>query len=170
MRQNTIAFWASLALVLAGSAQVARTAANVAGQAKTTPAIAAPAKPAVPAAIALHADPMGHFHAQAVVDGRSLNMVIDTGASLCVFSEEDAERMGIRVRPGDFTRSVSTANGIVRVAPVQIGLIQIGPIAVRNVEAVVIQRGLLGENLLGMSFLKRLRDVSMAGGRLTLRG
>jgi aspartyl protease family protein len=123
-----------------------------------------------PAAVSLHADAGGHFHTDVVVDGRALRMVVDTGATLCAFSQEDAERIGIRVGANSFTREVMTANGPVRVASVRIGLIRIGPVAVRDVEAVVVPRGLLATNLLGMSFLKRVRDFSVAGGRLTLRG
>ena len=136
------------------------------------PEAPAPATPvaAGSATVALHAVGNGHFLADVVVDGRSLRMVVDTGASLCALSEEDADRLGIRPRPGDYTREVSTANGVVRVAPVRLAHVQIGGIAVRDVEAVVIPRGKLGTSLLGMSFLKRLREFGIAGGRLTLRG
>ncbi|WP_232629249.1 retropepsin-like aspartic protease family protein [Methylobacterium sp. Leaf118] len=136
------------------------------------PEPAAPAIPvaAGPATVALHAVGNGHFLADVVVEGRSLRMVVDTGATLCALSEEDAGRLGLRLQPGDFTREVATANGMVRVAPVRLAHVQIGGIGVRDVEAVVIPRGRLGTSLLGMSFLKRLRDFSIAGGRLTLRG
>lgn len=131
---------------------------------------ARPAGPTETGTVTLHAADHGHFTAAAVIEGRSLRMVVDTGASLCALSEEEAERLGIRLRPGDFTREVSTANGLVRVAPIRLRSVQIGPIVVRDVEAVVVPRGRLGTGLLGMSFLKRLRDFSIAGGQLTLRG
>lgn len=129
-----------------------------------------PAASAEAGTVALHAAGHSHFYADAVIEGRSFRMVVDTGASLCALSEEEAERLGIRLRPNDFTREVATANGLVRVAPIRLGWVQIGPIVVRDVEAVVVPRGRLGTGLLGMSFLKRLRDFSIAGGRLTLRG
>lgn len=122
-----------------------------------------------PGAIALHADARGHFVTSAVVNGRIVSMLVDTGATLCSFSQEEAESIGLRVGPSDFTKIVSTANGLMRVAPVRVRLIQIGPVAVRDVEAVVIPRGRLGVSLLGMSFLTRLKDFSVAGARLTLR-
>lgn len=131
-------------------------------------AVAAPVEQ--PGTIALHADRSGHFEADAVVDGRSLRMVVDTGATFCAFSEEDAARAGIRVGPADFTRPIATANGVIRVAPVRIGTIRIGPVTVRDVEAVVIPRGRLSTNLLGMSFLRRVRDFSIAGTTMSLRG
>ena len=121
-------------------------------------------------AIALHADARGHFSTNALVNGRSVTMMVDTGASLCAFDEEEAASLGIRVRPADFTRTVQTANGSVMVAPVKIRLLQIGPVALRDVEAVVIPGGRLGTSLLGMSFLGRLREFRVAGSRITLRG
>lgn len=133
-------------------------------------AVAAPTSAGAPSALALQADRSGHFQTYAVIDGRSLRMVVDTGATDCAFSEEDAVRAGIKVGPADFTRPVATANGTIRVAPVRIGAIQIGAITVRDVEAVVIPRGRLSVNLLGMSFLKRVREFSIAGGTMTLRG
>ncbi|TDM82611.1 TIGR02281 family clan AA aspartic protease, partial [Lactobacillus crispatus] len=41
---------------------------------------------------------------------------------------------------------------------------------VRDVDAVVIPRGLLSTSLLGMSFLRRLRDFGVSGSTMTLRG
>jgi aspartyl protease family protein len=123
-----------------------------------------------PAGVALQAGRNGHFFVTALLDGRALPMMVDTGASSCAFSEEDAARIGIRLTPADFTRVWNTANGTVRVAPIRIAVLQVGSITVRDVEAVVIPRGRLSTNLLGMSFLKRLRDFSVAGGTMTLRG
>lgn len=130
----------------------------------------APPAAASPTAIALNADRNGHFLADAVVDGRSLRMMVDTGATTCSFTEEAAARLGITLGPRDFTQVVMTANGPMRVAPVRVGMIRIGSVTVRDVEAVVVPGGRLGTNLLGMSFLKRVRDFSIAGGTMTLRG
>ena len=41
---------------------------------------------------------------------------------------------------------------------------------VNDVDAVVIPRGLLSTSLLGMSFLRRLRDFGVSGSTMTLRG
>ncbi|GJD46470.1 hypothetical protein AFCDBAGC_4352 [Methylobacterium cerastii] len=139
-------------------------------KADARPAPAAPPSSSAPSAIALNADRNGHFLADALVDGRSLRMMVDTGATACSFTEEAAARLGLVLTPRDFTQPVMTANGVVRVAPVRIGMIRIGPVTVRDVEAVVVPGGSLGTNLLGMSFLKRVRDFSIAGGTLTLRG
>lgn len=123
-----------------------------------------------PAGVALQAARNGHFFVTALLEGHALPMMVDTGASACAFSEEEAARIGIRLEPAAFTGVWNTANGTVRVAPIRIAVMQVGSITVRDVEAVVIPRGRLSTSLLGMSFLKRLRDFSVSGGTMTLRG
>lgn len=81
---------------------------------------------------------------------------------------EDAERAGLRLKPSDFTASVSTANGTAAVAPVTLDRVSIGRITVRDVRAAVCERGRLEKTLLGMSFLSRLDRVDISAGRLTL--
>jgi aspartyl protease family protein len=120
--------------------------------------------------VVLSADLRGHYTVHPSVEGRTLRMLVDTGASVVALTFEDAERAGIRVRPEQFTRPMSTANGVAMAAPVRVAEIRIGEIRLTYVDAVVMPRGRLGASLLGMSFLKRLRGFEMASGRLTLRG
>ena len=115
-------------------------------------------------------DRNGHFSADGRIDGSRISFLVDTGASLVALREEDAVRVGIHVRRSDFTRPISTANGISYYAPVRIKSLSIGGIEVRDVEAAIIPRGQLGTNLLGMSFLKRLRGFDIADNRINLRG
>ena len=63
---------------------------------------------------------------------------------------------------------VTTANGKVRAAPVKLAMVEIGGVTVRNVEGLVMPDESLSENLLGMSFLSRLRRFEFADGRLML--
>ncbi|HEY4922359.1 MAG TPA: TIGR02281 family clan AA aspartic protease, partial [Xanthobacteraceae bacterium] len=81
--------------------------------------------------------------------------------------EQDAARLGIHPAEREYTAKVSTANGIVRAAPVEIGLVEIGSLSVRNVAAMVLPDDALGQNLLGMSFLSRVR-WEHRDGRLVL--
>lgn len=110
----------------------------------------------------------GHFEAQAEINGRDIDVMVDTGATLVALTYDDAERAGIYVRASDFTHRAQTANGIARVAPVTISRIRIGDITVRNVPAVVSERGASERTLLGMSFLGRLSRVEMRGSTLVL--
>ena len=119
-------------------------------------------------AVEIRAGQSGHYHTEAEVNGRAIEVMVDTGATMVALTYEDAERAGIRLNPSDFTRSVSTANGVTRVAPVNIERISIGDITVRNVAASVSERGRLRTTLLGMSFLSRLERVDMRSGVLVL--
>jgi aspartyl protease family protein len=99
----------------------------------------------------------GHFQTEASVDGRRIDFLVDTGATTIALRESDAARLGIRTTPRDYTMRTATANGIVKVAPAELNRVEIGGVIVRNVMAVVIPDESLGQNLLGMSFLSKLR-------------
>ena len=111
----------------------------------------------------------GHFHVEAVANGRRLPLVVDTGASLVALSRQDAERIGLDMSRLSYTQRIHTANGVARVAPVKLLQLSVGPITVTDVEAVVIE-GRSEYSLLGMSFLSRLDGYSVSGGTLTMTG
>lgn len=119
--------------------------------------------------VELRAGNNGHFSTPAEVNGRDIEVMVDTGASMVALTYEDAERAGIYLNDSDFTGRVSTANGAARVAPITLDRVSIGDITVRNVEAVVSQPGNLHVTLLGMTFLSRLDRVDMRSGRLLLQ-
>jgi aspartyl protease family protein len=110
----------------------------------------------------------GHYYATAEVNGRDLDVMVDTGASMVALTYEDAERAGLRLKPADFTTRVNTANGPAAVAPVTLDRVSIGRITVRNVRAAVSEPGRMDKTLLGMSFLSRLERVDISQGRLRL--
>ncbi len=118
--------------------------------------------------VTLSASRNGHYYSEADINGRSINVLVDTGATTVALSYEDAERAGIFVNPSDFTLRSRTANGVARAAPVMLDSVQIGGITVHNVQATVAEPGRLHITLLGMSFLKRLARFEMRRGRLIL--
>jgi aspartyl protease family protein len=99
----------------------------------------------------------GHFEVEARVDGRRLAFLVDTGASHIALRESAAAQLGIFPRPSDYTVQVSTANGVTKAALVQLRSVEVGDIIVRDVPAIVHSDQGLGVNLLGMSFLSRVR-------------
>jgi aspartyl protease family protein len=135
---------------------------------------AAPARPAPqPTEISsyrtvkLVSDSRGHFNVEARIDGRRIDAVVDTGASMVVLNESSAARAGIFVRPSDFTGRANTANGVGKFAPVRINRIELNGIVVRDVQAAVMTDDSLKTNLLGMSFLSKVR-FTHDRGRLIL--
>lgn len=119
--------------------------------------------------VSIAAGDYGHFQTEAEINGRDVDVMVDTGASLVALTYEDAARAGIFVNPSDFTNLAQTANGTARVAPISISRISIGDITVRNVQAVVSERGASERTLLGMSFLGRLSRVEMRSRTLVLQ-
>ncbi|MFV0367896.1 MAG: TIGR02281 family clan AA aspartic protease [Hyphomicrobiaceae bacterium] len=112
----------------------------------------------------------GHFAATTSVNGVSMTMMVDTGASTVVLKPADAIAAGIDIKGLNYVIPVNTANGTTYAAPISLGSIAIGPIKVKDVEALVSKPGNLNESLLGMSFLRRLRSFNFSGEFVTLRG
>jgi aspartyl protease family protein len=112
----------------------------------------------------------GHFIANVRVDGERVDMIVDTGASTVVLRHEDARRLGVDVSELRYSVPVQTANGASYAARLRLPQINIGNVAVKNVEALVARPGSLHQSLLGMSFLSRLRSYEFSGDTLELRG
>jgi aspartyl protease family protein len=118
--------------------------------------------------VRLKADARGHFVLEAAINDRPATFMADTGATLVVLTYEDAARLGLSPHSLDFSGMAETANGVSRVAPVTLDRVRVDDITVRDVPAVVAERGALGTNLLGMSFLSRLKSFQMQGSELIL--
>jgi aspartyl protease family protein len=110
----------------------------------------------------------GHFPVEARIEGRRIDFIVDTGASLVIFRESDAAQTGFRPMRSDYTATVSTANGKIKAAPFKLDRIEVGGITVYDVPALVLPDEALGANLLGMSFLSRLKRYEVANGRMVL--
>lgn len=111
----------------------------------------------------------GHFETDAIVNGASVHMLVDTGASSVVLSNADAQAIGINPENLNYTVTVMTANGRTSAAPVRLSEIAIGPIVRRNISALVAQDGQLDQSLLGMTFLSTLGSMQMKTDELRLR-
>ncbi|HVV60156.1 MAG TPA: TIGR02281 family clan AA aspartic protease [Pseudolabrys sp.] len=131
-------------------------------------AAAAPKSGTASRSLTLSSDRNGHFATEAEVDGRRLNFIVDTGASLVTLRESDAATIGIRPTPGDYTESVATANGHIKAARARLNRLEVGDITIYDVSALVLPDEALGQNLLGVSFLSRLRRYEYANGRMIL--
>jgi aspartyl protease family protein len=111
----------------------------------------------------------GHFVAKTEVNNVTVTMLVDTGASSVVLKPADARLVGIDVDRLTYSVAVQTANGTAFAAAVRLKRLSIGGIAVDDIEALVAKPGTLGESLLGMTFLRRLRSYEFSGEFLTLR-
>lgn len=131
-------------------------------------AVAAPVPSSSGRSVSIGRDHRGHFQANGRVDGRSVSFMVDTGASVIALTEREAARLGIRPVRNDYTAQVRTANGMVKAAPVTLNSVDIGGLVVRDVQALVVPGNALGENLLGLSYLTRLKRFEYANNKLVL--
>ena len=129
---------------------------------------ATPAYSGGPRTVVIQRDARGHFAIDGVVDGRRIGFMVDTGASVIALTQRDAGRLGYHPGLRDYVGEVRTANGTVRAAPIKLDMVEVGGVMVRNVEAIVMPEEALSENLLGLSFLSRLRRFEYRDGRLVL--
>lgn len=114
------------------------------------------------------ADGAGHFVADFKLNGRAVRAMIDTGATVVAVNRSTAQSIGYRLAPADFRIEVQTANGTARAASIVLDNVGIGRLSVDRVAAVVLDDELLGETLVGMSFLSRLKGFQVADGALIL--
>jgi aspartyl protease family protein len=97
-----------------------------------------------------------------------MDFMVDTGATIIAIPLREAARLGIHPARREYTAQIRTANGIILAAPTQLNRVEIGGLTVRDVAAVILPDEALSENLLGMSFLSRLRRFEIAEGRLVM--
>lgn len=118
-------------------------------------------------AVSLSADDRGHFLADVQINGMFIKGLVDTGATSVALPLEVARSIGVAPAPGDYNVKVNTANGETRGARVRLNEVRISTIVLRDVEGVVVEKG-LSTPLIGMSFIRRLSS-EMRGGTLILR-
>lgn len=108
----------------------------------------------------------GHFHVAGEINGRPVQFMVDTGASLVVVSEAFARGAGL---PDGVPITFRTANGELPGRVVHGVPVAVGPLAVSGVRVGV---GLVGmpenEALLGQSFLSQF-DITVGRDAMVLR-
>ena len=129
--------------------------------------VATPAQTAL-RSLSVPRDPRGHFQTEGRIDGQRINFMVDTGASVVALNESSAARFGLRPPPGQYTANVITANGTVKAARARIEMLDVGGLIVRDVDAIVLPDEALSENLLGLSFLSKLKRFEYANGQMVL--
>ena len=121
------------------------------------------------AAVMLDRMSNGHFEVQARVNGTSVAMMVDTGATSTVLSARDAARAGFDPAALSFDIPILTANGRASAARVVLDEIAVGDISRTRMPVLVAEQGRLERSLLGMNFIASLSGFDMRGERLILR-
>lgn len=115
--------------------------------------------------VVMTADGQGHFTPAGQINGRSVQFIVDTGATEVILSEVEARRINLDFAKGQKV-SVTTANGAVSGHRVQLDSVRIGEAQVFAVSAIVLPQSMPAV-LLGNSFLNRFQ-MQRTNDQLTL--
>lgn len=105
----------------------------------------------------------GHYRSEALINGKKVKVLVDTGATGVAISQDIADKLNLKSINAVRT---NTANGDSIGYMVRLESVQIGGVSASNVAA-MIAPGLDGDVLLGMSFLGRM-DVRLYKGEMTI--
>ena len=105
--------------------------------------------------IVLTAGSGGHFRTLGSINGKSVEFMVDTGATLVAMGVDDAKRLGIPFETGTKSKA-GTANGVVDTYLIRLQKVRIQDVEVHDVEAAV-SMGRMHGVLLGNSFLTRFQ-------------
>lgn len=115
--------------------------------------------------IVLHASSNGHFRTQGQINGKTVNFIVDTGASVVSMSVTDADAIGLPYKSGQ-TVQVNTANGVTVGWRIRLATVRLGSLDIYDVEALVTPAP-MPYVLLGNSYLTRFQ-MSRTNDQLVL--
>lgn len=105
--------------------------------------------------VVLTADRRGHFMSAGSINGKSVQFMVDTGATTVVLGQADAQRMGLKI-DGAPRVGMQTANGTVVGHQLKLQRVRLGDAEINDVAAVVLPQA-MPYVLLGNSFLNRFQ-------------
>jgi aspartyl protease family protein len=111
--------------------------------------------------------PDGHFWVQARVGGAERRMLVDSGATVTVLSEETARAAGVETGAGLLPVMMRTANGTIKAETGTLDVLRVGGIEARGLK-VVISPAMGNVDVLGMNFLSRLASWRVEGRTLVM--
>jgi clan AA aspartic protease (TIGR02281 family) len=112
----------------------------------------------------------GEFALHAKINGVKAPMVIDTGATSVVLTWETAKAIGLPIEMLEYNVDVETAGGHTKAARLTLDRLAVGGLVEKSVPALVVPRGQMKTNLLGMSFLDRLESWGVQADKVMLHG
>jgi aspartyl protease family protein len=113
-------------------------------------------------------DNHGSYTTVGSINGRSVDLVLDTGATSVAMSSLEAKRLGIQYWLTGEKAIASTASGYANGYKIMLKRVQVGSIGLNNVEAMVVEGSSPRRVLLGMSFLNRV-DMNNDNNVMLLR-
>lgn len=109
----------------------------------------------------------GHFWVAVTLEGQTIPMMVDTGATQIVLSPDDARRIGFDPESLVYSGTASTANGPVPYATVRDVSVAVGDVPLGSMNVTVNGADIQG-SLLGMRLLERFSSVEIKGDQMIL--
>ena len=106
------------------------------------------------------------YRTRAQVNGRSTEVLVDTGANIMVLNTRHAEGLGVDYSAAQRSQ-VKTASDMVPAWLVTLDPVELGGIRINSVEAAILDGAFPEDVLLGMSFLKHV-ELSERDGTMTI--
>lgn len=107
----------------------------------------------------------GHYYIYALINGKRIRFLVDTGASEVMITQRDAN--AAHVAPSGEVRQFSTANGVVRAYGAHAD-ISIEPVSMEDFRLFVTDAD-VSTSLLGMSFLSKFHEIKFDNDKLYLK-
>ncbi len=112
--------------------------------------------------VSLQRNLRNEYRTAILVNGRSTDAIVDTGANVIAFSRPEAERLGLRFLDAE-RAVVETASGIAQAWRITLDRVELSGIVVRSVPAVVVDGRAPETTLLGMSWLRHVELEDKSG-------
>ena len=106
--------------------------------------------------VTIQRDAKLQYQTNATINGRSIQVLVDTGANVVAMSSAHAQTLGLDYSAGIPSR-VETASGMVDAHLVNLASVSVGGIQVRNVRATVVEGNFPMTILLGMTYLEHVK-------------
>ena len=107
------------------------------------------------------------YQTNAVINGRSVLVLVDTGANVVAISSFQAKAMGVNYLEDGTPSQVETASGVIDAHSVTLQSVSVGGLQVDNVPATVVEGTYPATILLGMSYLRHVK-IQEHDGMLSL--
>jgi len=116
--------------------------------------------------VLIQRDEKMQYRAKATINGRSISVLVDTGANIVAMNKSQARALGLDPTSGEPSH-VETASGMIEARIVMLDSVDVGGIRVENVRATVLDGAYPTTILLGMTYLRHV-NMNESGGILSL--
>jgi aspartyl protease family protein len=106
--------------------------------------------------VTIRRDAMLQYQTSAIINGRKVQVLVDTGANVVAMSSVQAQALGIDYELGAPSR-VETASGMIAAHMVTLRSVNVGGIEISGVQASVVEGDFPATILLGMTYLQHVK-------------